>query len=104
MYKIKVAVVILLPVLTGISACYVCIMKCLPLRGKEGGISFGFHLMVYYGFLISVVLPIVISAMMYIWQFIHSFRLGIKAIVLILLFFVLLLVAPFLMLYVLWRL
>ena len=104
MEKFKVTIVVLLPVLIGISACYVCIAKCSPLAGKEGGIAFAVYLMCYFGFLFSIVLPITIGTMMYIWRSLYSQRLKVKAFVLFLLFFALLVFTPFLTIAVLWRL
>lgn len=103
MGKIKATIVVLLPVLIGISACYVCIAKCSPLAGKEGGFSFACYMMAYHGFMLGVVFPLALGSLVYVWRVMRSLCFKTVFAVLFLLFFVLLLIVPFGALRILWR-
>ena len=97
MKKLKIFFVTLIPIIIGISGCYIFTAELLSLfrYGLEGGVAAGYYAFHYVFMFITFVIAVESFAAYYVLTSIRNYRYKIWAFVLFLLFPVFLLIIPF---------
>ena len=93
--RYKIIGVALLPILTGLGSACFFIIKIAQIKTMEDAIVGGFYMMIYYVLMLfAITLPILVWSLYYICSFIRSclFQIGVG--VLYMLFFLILVIIP----------
>ena len=94
--KIKIIIVTLLPILIGVTGCYIYTSVLISTvgYGKEGWLAGAVYMMLYiFGFMPCFIVVAAFS-LLYNWMFLHRLRHKLGAILFFLLFLILLIIVP----------